>query len=73
MLISQLLSSSPSLLLGVDGRKEIMKERWRKACQEPAGRREQRLILMQRVAETESRTRLIGRWLGFRMLSVNII
>lgn len=37
--------------------------------------RELRLILMQReaVKERESRTRLIGEWLGFLVPSVNII
>lgn len=66
---------SPSLLLWMEGRKEIVEERWKNACQESAGERELRLILMQRVAEkeTESRTRLIGRWLGFLVPSVNII
>lgn len=52
-----------------------MEERWKNDCQESAGERELRLILMQRVAEkeTESRSRLIGRWLGFLVPSVNII
>lgn len=68
-------ASSLSLLLWMEGRKEIAKERWKNACQESAGERKPRLILMQTVAEkeTESRTRLIGRWLGFWVLSVNII
>lgn len=30
-----------------------MEERWKNACQESAGEREMRLILMQRVAEKE--------------------
>lgn len=43
----------PSSLLWMEGRKEIVEERWKNACQESAGERELRLLLMQRVAEKE--------------------